>query len=244
MQNLGQTSASNISSALSSIMGLGSNANTNATTNASSNVTTTTSNVPISTTTTNPVNNVKAPPYSTSQQKNIYPNISTNNVYTGDPYYPGNVYTTAKSPKNAGGAKPIIFKGPEEKERPESAYAVMDKKRASNPPTTTTHTEPDLYSKKFAPSSQLGGPQIASSHSGISGPQIGSSSKYTGPSYQLGLSKGTQESSKPNYQLGLSKNTESTATSNLSKGSTNKYGLLNLNGLNKPGGLLRSNKES
>lgn len=218
MQNLGQTSASNMSSALSSIiteMNVSSNppstninANINVNVNIAPHVNIPTAHIATSQTKTGYTS-------STQQQKNAYGNLGVNpNAYERD-YANVNVgYANAKSPKNivpTASSKTNVYKGhahEEKLERPESAYSSSSKR-----------LETDPYSKKYAPSSQV------ASHTGI-----GTSSKYGGPSYQAGLNKAE---AKPGYSSGMSK-----GTPDPKGGVSSKYGILNL-GLNKPGGLYK-----
>lgn len=228
MQGLGQTSASNISSALSSIMSEMKVSNPPHSTNINANI-----NVNVNIATSHITNAKPVPTYSSSsqqqQQKNAYANLGVNpNTYSDY----GNVgYANAKSPKNivpTASSKTNVYKAPvhEEKERPESAYSSSSKR-----------LETDPYAKKFTPTRQV---ESHTSH-------VGPSSKYGGPSYQTGLNKaapsnhGHGHESKPGYSSGAGKGTPD-INATKSGGVSSKYGILNL-GLNKPGGLYKGSKE-
>jgi hypothetical protein len=141
------------------------------------------------TTTNQPTSN-----YSSNQQRSPY--VNQNSPY--DMYLTN--YSSTKSPTNAG-AKPNIFKLPEEKERPETAYTSTEKKKI--PTTTTTNnmgiSSPDnnVLPKKFTPTNQT-------------------------PS--------TNKLINMNYQGGMNNNRspipDSNSTPNLNKGGINKYSFL------------------
>ena len=227
MQNLGQTSASNISSALSSIM-TEMNKNTpnphinpNITVNAN-NAATNVSNQNVQGASSKGLST-----YSSNQQSKGYSNLGAN-AY-GENYYSANQYANVKSPKNiTAGSKPLLFKAPDERERTEPSYQSTDKKR----------TEPDLYPKKFVPSSQA---QTTSSHTGI---HAGPSNKYVGTGYQFSSNKVTTHESSSKHQIGYQglRNIEGSTGPNVNKGMGSKYGILNL-GLSKPGGMFKGSKE-
>jgi len=227
MQNLGQTSANNMSSALSSIITEMNVSSNNPSTNINANINVNVNiaphvNIPtahISSSNTKVGGGGAYTSSSSQQQKNAYGNLGVNPNAYGD--YANVGYANAKSPKNivpTASSKTNVYKGhahEDKPERPESAYSSSSKR-----------LETDPYSKKFTPSSQV------ASHTGI-----GTSSKYGGPSYQSGLSKASAgHESKPGYSSGMSKGTPDTAASK--SGVSSKYGILNL-GLNKPGGLYK-----
>jgi serine/threonine kinase 38 len=152
--------------------------------------------------------------YSSNQQQRS-PYVNQNSPY--DMYLTN--YSSTKSPTNAG-AKPNIFKLPEEKERPETAYTSTEKKKIAT--TTTTNNmginSPDnnVPLKKFTPTNQT-------------------------PS--------TNKLINMNYQGGMSNNRspipDSNSTPNLNKGGINKYSFLN-SGQNRPtggGGGFKMNKD-
>jgi len=224
MQNLGQTSASNISSALSSIMTEMNKNTPNPHINPNITVNANNASTNISNQNAQGTSAKGLPNYSSNQQPKGY----GAHVY-GENYYSSTQYGNAKSPKNiTTGSKPLLFKAPEEKDRTESSYQSTDKKR----------TEPDLYPKKFAPSQA----QTTSSHTGV---HAGPSSKYAGPNYQFNSNKiSSHENNKHptgGYQ-GLNKNIEGAPSSSVNKGIGSKYGILNL-GLNKPAGMFKGTKE-
>ena len=222
MQNLGQTSASNISSALSSIMTEMNKNTPNTHINPNITVNANNANTNISNPSAQGTSSKGVPAYSSNQQPKGYSNLGAH-AY-GENYYSSTQYGNAKSPKNiTTGSKPILFKAPEEKDRIEPSYHSTDKKR----------TEPDLYPKKFTPSGQT-----TSSHTGI---HAGPSSKYAAPNYQYTSCKVTSHESSSKHATGyqgLNKNIEGSTSSNLNKGIGSKYGILNL-GLNKPGGMFK-----
>lgn len=217
MQSLGQTSASNISSALSSITGM------NVTSHAShANVDNSTSHAAVNSSTTQK----GSTPYMLSQQKNLY---SGSNQHSAETSHVSSNYSNPRPPSASN--KPNIFKGYEEKEREQISYSSMEKKRTSNP-TAGVHAEPDPYSKKYAVATQLGGPTMLTTQLGMNrdhGSQ-GTSSKYNAPmGYQQGASKSSQEKHPVSYGLGKS---SQDASAHPSKPTGSKYGLMNPN-LNK-----------
>ena len=241
MQNLGQMSASNMSSALSSIMGEvnPSTSNVSAVLNvAPTNIIQT--NVVAPTNINIPTNSNKNIPTSvTSQQKNTYSNVNSN--YAGETHYPSTNHATGKSPKNVTTtSKPGLFRHAEDKERPESAYSNLDKKRTTN--NVMNNPDENIYSsKKYIPTGQMTGSQL-SNHSGLnqaSGSNLITSNKYNLPSYPIN-SKATSHEGK--YQVGLSKNTHESSGTASGLNKPNKYGVLNL-GLNRPGGMFKGSKE-
>jgi hypothetical protein len=99
-------------------------------------------------------------------------------------------YSSSKSPTNAG-TKPNIFKLPEEKERPETAYSSNDKKKVTNV-VGITSPETNIMNKKFTPTNQTP-----------------STSKLINMNYQVGMNRSPipETSSTPNLnkQGGLNK---------------------------------------
>ncbi len=221
MQGLGQTSASNISSALSSIMSEVKVSNPPHSTNINANI-----NVNVNIATSHITNtNANAKPVPTySSTKKDYGNLGVNpNTYSDY----GNVgYANAKSPKNVvptASSKTNVYKSHahEEKERPESAYSSSSKR-----------LETDPYAKKYTPPTR----QVDS--------HVAPSSKYGGPSsYKAAPSShGHGHETKPYSSSGAGKGTPD-INATKSGGVSSKYGILNL-GLNKPGGLYKgSSKE-
>ena len=242
MQNLGQMSASNMSSALSSIMG-------EMNPNTSNSVSTVLNVAPTNVVPTNVVapTNINVPTTSnkniptsvTSQQKNTYSHL--NNNYTGETHYPSTNHTTGKSPKNATTtSKAALFRHTEDKERPESAYVNLDKKRVTN--NLMNNPDENIYSsKKYISTGQMSGSQL-SNNSGLSqasGSNLTTSNKYNLPSYPITSKVASHEGK---YQVGLSKNTQESGSNASGLSKPNKYGVLNL-GLNRPGGMFKGSKE-
>ena len=206
LRNLEQMSVSNMSSALSSIMGE---------INSHNNVTTVLNAVPTNIVPANvaaPIN-VNIPAHPT---KNISPNIPTQpkTLYSNmNPHY----------------------------ERPESAYSNAEKKRAAN--NLVNNPDENMYSKKYIPTGMNGMQPLNYSGINQASSNIGhSSSKYNMMNYPSSSKMTTSHEGK--YPTGASKNIHesSSTTSGLSKGSSNKYGLLNI-GLNRPGGMFKASKE-
>ncbi len=211
IQNLGQTSASNISNALSSIMNESNKTKGNLQTNHNIINLASNTNQSVSSSNANQ-SNVKMTPSQPTKEPKSYLNQRPQGY--GENYYSNahNVqYNTAKSPKNVPiGSRPL-FKNNEDKERPDYNYQTNEKKR----------TEPDLYPKKFTNPAQM-----TTSHTSS---HVGPSYKYT---YQAG-SKVSNENSKQSGQTG--RHLEETG---LNKGVGSKYGILNL-GLNRPSGMFK-----